>query len=262
MTTLFSYSDKTILTTLLYVDGKDLSFSTEADGTHKAVLDVVGITFDETGLAVDDTQHTYTFRASDRGYGQAVKNGIVLTLQHEVKQPGPYQMRVAVRDATSQKMGSAHQFVEVPDMKRHRLALSGILLRQENAGSATAAAGEDSQAALDPKGNEAIRIFQPGEKIKWAFQILNAKRGSDRQPNVTVETRFFREGDEILRSEPLPVHWPDSVTLDRLAATGQMKLGTKFPPGDYALQIVVRDNLAKKKHAMAAQWIDFEVESP
>jgi len=262
MTTLFSYYDKSILTTLLYVDGKDLTFSTETDGTHKAVLDVVGITFDENGQAVDDTQQTYTFRGNDHGYTQAVENGIVLTLQHEVKRPGPYQMRVALRDATSQKMGSAHQFVEVPDMKRHRLSLSGILLRQEGMLPSTAAVAESSQAAPDPKGNEAIRIFQPGEKIKWSFQILNAKRGSDQQPNVTVQTRFFRDGNEILRSEPLPVRWPDSVTLDRLAASGQVKIGAKFPPGDYALQVVVRDNLAKKKYAMASQWIDFAVESP
>jgi len=263
MTTLFSYFEKSIITTLLYVDGNDLTFTTEADGTHKALLDAVAITFDENGLAVDDTQQTYTLRATERGYQQALKNGVILTLQHGVQRPGPYQMRVAVRDTASQKMGSANQFVDVPDVKRGHLALSGILLNQLTpATDAAKTVADASQAALDPKGNEAIRIFQPGEKIKWAFQILNARKGADQQPNVSVETRFFHDGNEILRSEPLPVRWPDNVAATRLAASGRLTLGAKFPPGDYALQIVVTDNLAKKKHKMASQWIDFEVESP
>lgn len=264
MTTLFSFWEKSILTTLLYVDGKDLSFTTETDGTHKAVLDAVAITFDENGLAVDDTQHTYTIRATDKGHAQALENGVILTLQHRVQRPGPYQMRVAVRDTTSQKMGSASQFVEVPDLTRHRLALSGILVRREDpaADSKEMGPGANQAAAPDPKGNEAIRIFQPGEKITWAFQILNARKGSDQQPNVMVETRLFRAGNEVYHSELLPVRWPNDTAVDRLAASGQLQLGPKFAPGDYALQVVVIDNLAKKKYAMASQWIDFEVESP
>ena len=38
--------------------------------------------------------------------------------------------------------------------------------------------------------------------------------------------------------------------------------GQKFVPGEYALQVVVTDNLAKRKYATASQWIDFEVDSP
>jgi len=32
-----------------------------------------------------------------------------------------------------------------------------------------------------------------------------------------------------------------------------------FEPGSYVLQFVVRDTLAKTKHGVAAQWIDFDV---
>ena len=30
-------------------------------------------------------------------------------------------------------------------------------------------------------------------------------------------------------------------------------------PGEYVLQVVVTDKLAKEKHRTASQWIDFEV---
>ena len=260
MTTLFSHSDKSSLSTLLYIDGKDLTFTLEPDGTtYKAVVEAVAITFDEDGRAIDDTQKIFTLTGNQEARDLGVKNGLILTLQHVTEKPGPYQMRVAVRDAASRKMGAASQFVEVPDLKRKRLAVSGILMRQEETPPAP---GTNMTVALDPKGNEAIRIFQPGEKIDWEFQIFNARKGADQKPNVTVETRIFREGSEIVRSEPVPVWFPDNLPPDRLAASGRMRLGPRFVPGDYALQIVVTDNLAKKKNAMAAQSIDFAVASP
>ena len=260
MTTLFSHSDKSSLSTLLYIDGKDLTFTLESDGTtYKAVVEAVAITFDEDGRAIDDTQKIFTLTGNQEARDLGVKNGLILTLQHVTEKPGPYQMRVAVRDGTSRKMGAASQFVEVPDLKRKRLAVSGILMRQEETPRAP---GTNMTVALDPKGNEAIRIFQPGEKIGWEFQIFNARKGSDQKPNLTVETRIFREGSEIARSEPVPVSFPDNLPPDRLAASGRMMLGPRFVPGDYALQVVVTDNLAKRKTAMAAQSIDFAVASP
>ena len=37
-------------------------------------------------------------------------------------------MRVALRDRNSEKVGSANQFIEVPNLKKERLTLSGIIL--------------------------------------------------------------------------------------------------------------------------------------
>lgn len=262
MTTLFSHSDKSALSTLLYIDGSDLTFTSEPDGKFKAVIEAVAITFDENGQTVDDTQKIFTLTGTQQARDLAIQNGLILTLQHVTEKPGPYQMRVAVRDARSGKMGAASQFVEVPDLKRKRLAVSGILMRQQQLPPAVGTQDTTQSVALDPKGNEAIRIFKPGEKVSWEFQILNARKGSDQKPNVTVETRIFREGSEIARSEPMPVSFPDNVSPDRLAATGRLMLGPRFVPGDYALQVVVIDNLAKKKNAMAFQSTDFAIAAP
>jgi hypothetical protein len=40
---------------------------------------------------------------------------------------------------------------------------------------------------------------------------------------------------------------------------GQLQLGSKMEPGEYAMQIVVTDKLAKEKFRTVAQSIDFEV---
>jgi len=262
LTTLFSHEDKSFLSTLLYIDGNDVIFTQEPDGRYKAVLEAVAITFDEEGSAIDDTQRIYTLRGSQESRDLAVKNGLILTLQHVAEKPGPYQMRVAIRDQTSQKMGSATQFVEVPDLKRKRLAVSGIMLKKLEVATSQSQPQDSSQSvAFDPKGNEAIRIFKSGEKVSWEFQIFNARQGPDRQPNLSVETRIFRDGAEIVRSEPMPMSFPPNTPASRLAGSGRMFLSSRFVPGDYALQVVVTDNLAKKKHAIAFQSIDFEIEA-
>jgi hypothetical protein len=38
-----------------------------------------------------------------------------------------------------------------------------------------------------------------------------------------------------------------------------MQLGDKITPGDYVLQVIVTDKLAKEKYRMATQSMDFEV---
>jgi len=36
-------------------------------------------------------------------------------------------------------------------------------------------------------------------------------------------------------------------------------LGSEFPPGEYVLQVIITDKLAKEKQQIASQWIDFEI---
>jgi hypothetical protein len=47
--------------------------------------------------------------------------------------------------------------------------------------------------------------------------------------------------------------------LKRLPLAGAIQLGTSMAPGEYVLQIIVTDPLAKEKYRVTSQWIDFEV---
>lgn len=53
-----------------------------------------------------------------------------------VRQPGGYQVRVAVPDEGSSAVGSAAQFVDVPTVGARRVALSGVSLHASNARAA------------------------------------------------------------------------------------------------------------------------------
>ena len=262
-TTFFSELEKPLLTTFVYIDTKEITFATDADGSPKAALNAVSVTFDKDGTPVDNTQRTYTLTTKDKDHSLP-ETGAILTLQHAVQNPGPYQVRVAIRDDRSGKMGSANQFVEVPDLNRGRLALSGILLKevQPATGADDRSQHHANTPAVDPNGNEAVRIFKPGETIGWYYQIFNAKSGADQTAKLKVQVRIFRDGAPLMQSAAVSAHLPQNPPANYVATSGHMVLGQDFAPGDYALQLVVTDELAKRKYSAASQWIDFSVENP
>ena len=79
-----------------------------------------------------------------------------------IKKPGGYQVRVAVGDAGSQKLGSASQFIEIPDLRPDRLALSGIVLNPKVLG----------------ESGPAVRRFKAGDRVSYELEIYNARRAT------------------------------------------------------------------------------------
>jgi hypothetical protein len=71
--------------------------------------------------------------------------------------------------------------------------------------------------------------------------------------------RLFRDGKEIFTGRVQPLDAGNQLDLKRLTASGALQLGTDMTPGEYILQIIVTDPLAKDKYRTATQWIDFEV---
>ena len=89
-------------------------------------------------------------------------NGFVYRLHHPVKKPGAYQLRMAVRDANSERVGSASQFIEVPDIYKARLTLSGIVLRANPPKNPSEGEGGEQGDASE---NPAVRLFKPGRAL-------------------------------------------------------------------------------------------------
>ena len=131
LNTLFGRDEKLnpFIHSFLFVTGKDLKFvDTEEEGVKKAVFDVLAVNFGENGVPVDQIGKTYTLTVKGEGYKKIQEEGFVYNFIFPVKKPGAYQMRIAIRDANTSILGSANQFVEIPDLKKNRLVLSGIVL--------------------------------------------------------------------------------------------------------------------------------------
>ena len=261
LTPLFTNGPKgSYLNTMLYIDGSDLQFTDEPDGWHKAVIDIVAVTFGDNGQPVDSSDRTYTIRVKNGAYDKA-REGLVYAVSHPIAKPGAYQMRVVVRDATSEQVGSASQFIEAPDVSKGRLTLSSVIVKeQQQAGPATPDHPEGQVATNNILGSAAVRQFKKGDQIMYGYEILNAEVDGDHKPQLESQTRLFRDGQQVYEGKVNPLAMNGQQDPKRLVAGGTMKLGTQIAPGDYVLQVTVTDKLAKEKYRTATQWMDFEVQ--
>ena len=145
------------LLSLLHVDAKDLAFTEDPDGTRHAKVEFLSLTYGESQKPEDQHKVTQQIDLKKEDYPNALKWGFVYTIQHQVKKPGAYQVRTAIRDAGSGKVGSASQFVQVPDVTKGGMALSGIMMQTGISGGAGGA------AAVQPLAGPAMPVFRPGE---------------------------------------------------------------------------------------------------
>ena len=112
----------------------------------------------------------------------------------------------------------------------------------------------------DPEGSAAVRRFRRGSTVEYGFYIYNAKADrADGRPRLQTQLRLFRDGKLVYEGKVLPFDaHPQNVQGD-VGAGGQLWLGTILVPGEYALQMIVTDLLAKEKQRVASQWTDFEI---
>jgi VWFA-related protein len=244
----------TYVRSLVSIDANDLTFEKGADGTHKAAIDMAAVLFGEGGRALDQFGHTQTISLGEAEYQQALRNTLVYNFDFPVKQAGAYQLRLAVRDAASERAGSARQFIEVPDVKSGRLALSGIVLKGSAATPVAQGDGDELQAG------PTLRRLRQGMFLDYRYAIYNAQPDpATNRPQVTTQMRLFRDGKPVFTGRVLPLDASQQADMKRLGAGGRLRLGPDLTPGSYVLQVVVEDAKAKEKYRTATQWIDFEI---
>lgn len=267
LNTLFGNDPKqgAFIRSLLHVTAKDLKFSDEADGSHKTTFDVLAISFGENGVVVDQISKNYTLTARGDTYQQILRDGFVYNFVFPVKKAGAYQLRVALRDSASEKVGSANQFIEVPNLKKGWLTLSGIILE-----NLTVKQFQDSQLNTIPPENStesrttsqsdtSLRRFKRGTVLRYAYEIYNANLDPSQKPQLTTQTRIFRDGKLLFEGKQTPLDLMQQKDWQKIVAAGALGLGSEMQVGDYVLQIVVTDNLAKDKRKIATQFVQFEL---
>jgi VWFA-related protein len=275
LTSLFGNEPATgsYMRSLLHLDARSLSFDTEPDGSRKAVVDVMAVTLGADGRPVDEVNVTQTLTARGDTYERLLENGLDYVLNVPIKQAGAYQLRVAVRDTKTERTGSASQFIEVPDLSKKRLALSGIALtgRFPMPGNVVqTSAPQQSPVAANvsaPFTNDAsaqsgptVRRVRQGMNLDYGLVVYNAQLDArTRLPQLNMQVRLLRDGKIVYQGPSRAVETGGQADLQRLVVGGSLQTGQQLAPGEYILQVIVTDALAREKHRMATQWIDFEI---
>ncbi|OLE52745.1 MAG: hypothetical protein AUG51_16320 [Acidobacteria bacterium 13_1_20CM_3_53_8] len=263
----------------IHIDAHDLTFTDDGDGWHKSTFDILAMTFGDNGQMVDQVGRTHTIRIKGDTYNKIMQDGFVYVVTVPVKKPGAYQLRTALRDTASERVGSASQFIEVPDITKNRLSLSGLLVSGVEAARETppmpqpapaattpdaaqtlARSAEGESEDVDTQAGPAVRHLRKGMTLRYGYAIYNAQLDSAAlKPQLLTQVRIFREGQLIFTGQTQHFNPSSQADMKRLLAGGALKLGSDMRPGEYVLQVIVTDLLAKANHNTAIQWIDFEI---
>lgn len=246
-----------------HVGGADIKFVDEPGGYKRAILDVVAVTMNEKSEVVDEFTRTHTIKLNAASLDAVRQNGLVYSVDVPIKKAGTYNFRVAVRDSSGM-LGSAGQMVEIPDLRKSHLFLSGLAVTQADAqgkfelpGASTAASAFAVPATT---AVYAIRGFRPGAVLAYAYNIYNARidKASGR-PQMTVQVNLYKDGKLVLEGAPQPADFQKQSDWSRIQDFGYMRLKPEMEPGSYTMQVVVKDILADPNKAASSQWVDFDV---
>jgi hypothetical protein len=199
-----------------------------ADSSDVAQVDVWGVAIDDRGSFASFKQTLGLKRdALARAGLRFAQWGQQLQLP-----PGLYQVGVAVRDRRTGRVGSASQWVEIPQPTSP--ALSSIFLAEAKQGAGTAPVNVSRRFARD-------------SRLRFQTFVYNAQ-GSDGS-DVTLRVEVLRDGTPVLTLPEASTARGTSTDPARLPFSGELSLA-ELPPGRYVIQISAA---AQSKQAFTQQ---------
>jgi VWFA-related protein len=243
LTYLNTPQNQTVLTSSMQIANHGLTYGD--DGKQPATIKLAGVILNDKGKVASSFRNQLTVNPVKAGQSDA---GGVIYNHHTPLGPGIYQVRVAVRDDKSGHVGSAMQWVAIPDLATRQLTTSSVLLGGQVLENANAKESSPQiQLSVDHRFSRLARLGY------WMF-IYNAKRDAAGAPSLTAQTQVLRDGRVVLASPQRRLNQagPDP---ERIPFGEEMALQT-LTPGRYDLRITVTDSLAGTS---VTQTIDFEV---
>lgn len=244
-------AEGTLLNISMQLGRTDFGFDTwntsDASGDKaKALVDVAGAAIDDRGQFGSFKQLlTLTPDPTDPEASRPV-----IWHQRLRLKPGLYQVRVALRDRATGRVGGATQWVEIPDLSKGDFALSSVFLGERGAESAgsEASAGKTRSVVVDVDHR-----FARASVLRFQTYVYNAARGTG-DSDVQIHAQVLRGEKPLVTTQPLKV----PVTSDpaRLPFWSELSLA-ELPPGRYVLQVTATDRTANRT---AVERVAFSVE--
>src|SRR6266436_4873489 len=184
-----------VLTASVRVSNQTLSYEV-TEGKPAAAVDVVGVVLNDKGKPAGTFQTRLkisppTSNSTDQNTSATIYNArMPLT-------PGLYQVRVASRDSKSGQVGSAQQWVQIPDLSLRRLTLSSLLLGLQSVEL------KEAKAAPAATPQEQFNIdhhFARNARLGFMAFVYNAARGQEGKssPDLSIQARILEMGQTVL----------------------------------------------------------------
>ncbi len=213
------------------IDLNDIKF-TQSDNKHVNKLTTLFIVIGEDGKVAHSTTSAVDVKIPDVKYAETSKSwffyGTTLSLK-----PGFYNVRFAVRDPITSRLGSVSGWVEVPNLEKSKMTLSNILLLHEEEVNQLKGKGDGSITGT----GQALTIFSEKSSIGFVCYIFNAKT-----EKLTAQIQVLKNNKALFTSSQINV--VEKANQGRIAYSGKLPLAG-FPQGEYRLKITITDDKSK-----------------
>lgn len=245
-----------LLSSALQIPGEFLTFGADSDPS-KAVVDIAGFVFDSqgrVGARFDDrVSITAPPRATPETKGKATPRDFTYNFPIYLS-PGLYQVRVGARDLTSGRAGSAHAWIEIPNVKEGQLALSSLLMGERGSSNLSTVSTANT-SPTDQVNLSVSKRFHRDSFLRFLVFVYNPAKSADAKPDAVIQMQVVRDGHPVVTTAQRKVDPDGSLDRTRLPYAAEIPLAD-LPPGRYLLNVTVLDRVSKKT---ASQQSRFEI---
>jgi hypothetical protein len=200
-----------VLTTSVQAPTELLSYGNQDKET--AQLSIAGVVLNDQGKPAANFKTRLKVNPSFSSKGEQQASTVIYNYPSPLK-PGIYQVRVAARDDRSGILGSAMEWIVIPDLSTRQLSLSSLIVGLENVTNKSAEAGQ-IQWSVDKK-------FVQGSHLRFITFIYNGAQSVSN--NLAARVQIYRDGRAVI-STPFKTVVPDRETdAGRIPFNAEIKL--------------------------------------
>ena len=231
-----------VLSTAIQMPGEFLVFGEQPDGKIQAIVDLSGIFLDDKGVVKTSFIERIVTTAPSLEATKDNRGDITFTYPTKLP-PGLYQVRIAARDDKSGKIGSAHAWIEIPDLTKKKLTMSTLLLGERTQAMMT---NVSNSGGVSPVAISASHRFRRESTLRFLIFVYNAQISSaDQKPDVAVQVQVIRDDQPVLTTALRKVNAEGVLDLARLPYAAEIPL-SELLPGRYVLQVSLIDRVSKQ----------------
>jgi VWFA-related protein len=231
-----------MLSTAILIPGEFVAFGEQAGGKIQGIVDVSGLFLDDKGTVKNSFLERIVTTAPSLEATKGYQNDVTFTYPTKLP-PGLYQVRVAVRDDKSGRVGGAHAWMEIPDLTTKKLTMSSLLLGERTQATVT---NVSSPGATNPVALSASHRFGHESTLRFLIFAYNATPApADQKPDIAVQVQVIRDDQPVITTALRKINVEGVLDLARLPYAAEIPLN-ELPTGRYQLRVTLIDRVSKQ----------------
>lgn len=209
---------------------------------HVGEVEVDGFAYDPDGKLVTGFSRTVKLQMRPRTRDFVDQRGIVYKDSFELP-PGLYNIHVAVVDPKTLKVGTANDWIEIPDMSKRAVEIGGLLTASRPRMRTVAASGAQRADASTPANLQVLQAEWPRDAEMDLVAIVYSKRNPR---ELRTQVSLLKNNQVVLEGPEQPVT-PNGSTSEpyRVPVGARLSLAGLLP-GHYTVRVQVRGNISKE----------------